>query len=64
MDDEEFKTLQQGEHLVPKLPKPKKIHDKLKVMECQPTSSKVKIEDMIMDKEEKILEEQVDATTS
>jgi hypothetical protein len=39
MNDEEFKTLQQGEKLVLK---PKNIHKKPNIMECQPTSSKVK----------------------
>ena len=48
MNDEEFKTLQQGEKLETKQPKHTKIYEKPDLMECQPMSSKVKTEDMTM----------------
>jgi hypothetical protein len=56
MKDEEFKTLQQGEKPIPEPSKLRKNHEKYKIMECQPMSSKVKVEDMIMDEEERTLE--------
>ena len=64
MNDEEFKTLQQGEKLETKQPKLTKTHEKPDLMECQPTSSKVKTEDMTTDEKEKISEEQNNTTTS
>jgi hypothetical protein len=64
MKDEEFKTLQQGEKPIPEPSKLRKNHEKYKITECQPTSSKVKVEDMITDEEERLLEEQDKATTS
>src|SRR5882757_9859600 len=64
MKDEEFKTLQQGEKPIPEPSKLRKNHEKYKIMECQPTSSKVKVKDMITDEEERLLEEQDKATTS
>ena len=64
MNDEEFKTLQQRKKLETKQPKLTKIHEKPDLMECQPTSSKVKTEDMTMDEEEKILKEQNNMTMS
>ena len=64
MDGEEFNTLQQRGKSVPKSSRPRKSHKKPDVDECQPTSSNVKVEDMITDDQEEIPENQDNTTTS